>query len=417
MRFRVSPHPGYDSFGRRAMLRIDGLGVSSDEGSKGMTESVAPPAAKAASGPSRKRIILARTLTVIGVLLVFISVLANYVKREALDESRFRSTSRALVSDETIRNQVASALVDQLYANTDIAANVKQKLPDNLQPLAVPIAGLVQNATESAAKQLLARPRVQDLFVEAASRAQQLFVAVLDGDTQRLETTDGKVVLDLHPILVRLGDRFNIVANQIPPESGRITILEKDQLKTAQKGTRALRFVANWIWVLALLAWAGAILLVKGRRRLEVRAIGIGILAAGFLILVVQGLVERYFVNRLVEADSVKPAAKNAFEIITDLLRGAGWTAVIIGVVALFGVWLVGPGARAAQLRAALAPHLSGGGIYGATIGGYLLLLWWRPTPQFGFWVNVIIFFAFLMLGTEVLRRKLAREATAAQAA
>jgi len=376
-----------------------------------MSASVAQPAVKASKGVSRKRIVIARILTVIGILLVVISVLANYVKREALDESHFRSTSRALIADNEIRNQLASTLVDQLYANTDIAATVKPRLPSNLQPLAVPIAGLVQNATESAAKQLLARPRIQDLFVTASSHAQQLLVAVLDGDTQRLQTTDGKVVLDLHPILVRLGDRFNILANRIPPDSGQITILEKHQLKTAQRLTRALRFTANWVWALALLAWAGAILLVHGRRRLEVRAIALGFLAAGFLILIAQGLAERYFVNHLVESDSVKPAAQRSFEIVTDLLRGAGWTAVIVGVVAMFGVWLTGPGKRAGQARAALAPHLSGAGIYAATIGGYLLLLWWRPTPQFGYWVNVVIFFVLLMVGTEVLRRQLAREA------
>jgi hypothetical protein len=376
-----------------------------------MSESVAQPAAKTSRGVSRKRIIAARVLTVIGILLVVVSVLANYVKREALDESRFRSTSRALIADNEIRNQIAATLVDQLYANTDVAATVKPKLPESLQPLAVPIAGLVQNATESAAKQLLTRPKVQDLFVAASSRAQQLFVAVLDGDTQRLQSTDGKVVLDLHPILVKLGDRFNILASKIPPDSGQVTILESHQLKSAQRLTRALRFTANWIWALALLAWAGAILLVRGRRRLEVRAIAIGFVASGLLILIICGLAERYFVNHLIKSDSVRPAGQHAFEIVTELLKGAGWTAVIVGVVAMFGVWLTGSGKRAAQARAALAPHFSGAGIYGATIGGYLLLLWWRPTPQFGYWVNVLIFFVLLMIGTEVVRRQLAREA------
>ena len=367
----------------------------------------APPPTR---GPSRRRIIVARTLTVIGILLVVVTVLANYVKREALDESHFRSTSRAIVADDAIRDQLALTLVDQLYANTDVAAAVKQKLPANLQSLAVPIAGLAQNATETAAKRLLERPKVQDLFVAASSLAQREFVAVLDGDTQRLQSTDGKVVLDLHPILVKLGDRFNILASRIPPDSGRVTILDSHQLKTAQRLTRALRFTANWIWALALLAWAGAILVAKGRRRLEVRAIAIGVVAAGLLILVVQGLAERYFVNHLVKSDSVKPAANNAFTIITDLLRGAGWTAVIVGAVALVGVWLMGSGRRAVQARRALAPHLSGAGIYAATIGGYLLLLWWRPTPQFGYWLNVIIFLVLLLIGTEVLRRQLARE-------
>ena len=152
-------------------------------------------------GLPRWRIITARTLTVIGILLVVVSVLANYVKRTALDEGNFRGTARALIADDKIRNQVASTLVDQLYANTDVAATLRQKLPDNLQPLAVPIAGLVQNATESAAKQLLDRPRVQDLFVDASSLAQRQFVALLNDDKDVLRTTNGEVVLDLRPIL------------------------------------------------------------------------------------------------------------------------------------------------------------------------------------------------------------------------
>jgi len=377
-----------------------------------MSAQPAPPAASppAPRGPSRTRIIFARILTVVGILLVVVSILANFVKREALDEDQFRSTSRALVADDTITDQLALTLVDQLYDNTDVAASIKQKLPDNLQALAVPIAGLARNATETAAKRLLQRPRIQDLFVAASSLAQKQFVAVLDGDTQRLQSTDGKVVLDLHPILVRLGDRFNVVASQIPADSGKVTILDSHQLKSAQRGTRALRFVANWIWALALVAWAAAIWLARGRRRREVRAIAIGFVAAGLLVLIVRGLAERYFVNRLVESDSVRPASKDAFNILTELLKGAGWTAVIVGVVALVGVWLYGPGRRAGEARQFLAPYLSGAGIYAATIGGYLLLLWWRPTPQFGYWLNVLIFFVLLMIGTEILRRQLARE-------
>ena len=370
------------------------------------TSAPSPPPPR---GLPRWRIITARTLTVIGILLLVVSVLANYVKRTALDEGNFRGTARALIADDKIRDQVASTLVEQLYANTDVAATLRQRLPDNLRPLAVPIAGLVQNATEGAAKQLLARPRVQNLFVDASSLAQRQFVALLNDDKNVLRTTNGAVVLDLRPILERLGQRFS-VADRIPPDAGRITLLQSDQLKTGQRATRALRFVANWIWALALAAWIGAVLLVPGRRRLEVRAIAIGILVAGFLILLARSWAGRYAVNNLVASDTVRPSAKDAYAIITSLLKGAGWTAVIVGVVALVGVWLTGAGRYAVTARQHLAPHLRGAGIYAVTIVGYLLLLWWRPTPQFGYWVNIIIFFVLLMLGTEVLRRQLARE-------
>jgi hypothetical protein len=70
------------------------------------------------------------------------------------------------------------------------------------------------------------------------------------------------VVLDVRPLILDLGERFSIVTNlqsRIPQNAGKVTILESDQLKTAQDATRLLRFVANWIWVLALAAAAGAV--------------------------------------------------------------------------------------------------------------------------------------------------------------
>ena len=365
---------------------------------------------------SRTRIVPARILTVIGVLLVVISMLANYVERVALDESQFRDTSRALVADRTIRDQLAATLVDQLYANTDVAASLEAKLPENLQPLAVPIAGLERSAIERAARQLLARPKIEGLFVAASSLAQREFVAILDGDDSFLQATGGNVVLDLRSILVKLGARFDVPESEIPESAAAVTILASDQLKMGQRLIRALRFVASWFWALALLAWAGAIFLVSGRRRLELRAMAIGLVAAGLLVLVVRSLAERYFVNELVESRSVRPAATNAFEIITNVLKGAGWTAVIVGAVALAGVLLIGAGRRATSARRALAPHLCGAGAYAAATGGYVLLLWWRPAPQLGYWPNVLILFVLLLIGTEVVRRRLAREAPAGEA-
>jgi hypothetical protein len=82
---------------------------------------------------ARRRFIAARPLTVIAVILLFVSVLANFVKRSEFDESWFRGTSRALIADPTVRNQVADTLVDELYANVDVSGAMRQRLPPNLQ--------------------------------------------------------------------------------------------------------------------------------------------------------------------------------------------------------------------------------------------------------------------------------------------
>jgi hypothetical protein len=372
------------------------------------------PAVPAETRASRRRLVLARLLTVVAIILIVISVLANFVNREALDNSRFRETSHALIADDTVRNQLAQTLVDQLYSNVDVAAALRQRLPPNLQGLAGPIAGATRDVADRSAERLLERPRVQDGFVNASSTAQRQLIAVLDGNTRRLQTTGGKVVLDVRPFVLELGARFSFIpdlSQRIPEGKARITILESDQLKAAQNATKALRFTANWIWVLALAAAAGAVWLARGRRRNEVRALAIGILIAGILILIVRTMIGRYLVDHLVASDSVRPAVARAYAILTELLRGAGWSAVIIAVVAFFGLWLSGPKPRAVATRRALSPYLRRPEVaYGALIVGYLLLLWWRPTPQFGFWLNVIVWFALAVLGLEVLRRQAARE-------
>ena len=202
-------------------------------------------------------------------------------------------------------------LVDQLYANVDVAAALRQRLPPNLEGLSGPIAGATRDVVDRSARRLLERPRVQDVFVSLSSAAQRQLVAVLDGDTRRLKTTGGKVVLDVRPLVLDLGERFSFIpdlSRRIPEGKARVTILESDQLKTAQNATKTLRFMADWIWVLALAAAAGAVWLARGRRRTEVRALAIGILIAGLLILIVRTMIGRYLVDHLVESDSVRPA-------------------------------------------------------------------------------------------------------------
>src|SRR5262245_18851836 len=127
---------------------------------------VSPPAARVAS---RRRFIAARALTVLAIVLAVVSVLANFVAREALDESQFRSTPRAPIADRTVRDQVAATLVDELYANADPAASLRARLPADLKGLAGPIAGGVRDVVERSARQLLERPAVQATFVNVAS--------------------------------------------------------------------------------------------------------------------------------------------------------------------------------------------------------------------------------------------------------
>jgi hypothetical protein len=364
--------------------------------------------------PSRTRIIAARILVVLGVVLVVISLLANFVKREALAEDHFRDTSHELIANDAIRDQVAQAMVEQLYANVDVSAQLQDRLPDNLQALAAPIAGLSRELVDRGATELLARPRVQSLFVDAASLAQSQVVKVLEGDTTRLQTTGGDVVLDLHPLVVRLGDRFGFLNNasaKLPPDAGRITILRSDELDTAQSLTQALKVTANWIWIPVLLAWALALWLVPGRRRIEVRAIAVGLIVAGVAILVLRKLAGSYLVDNLADSESVRPAVSAFWRILSDGLAEAAWVAVVVGVIGAVGAWLTGEGTRAVAARRAVGPWLARTGAAWAVFAGALLLVIWAlPLHRF---LTTAILVVLAAVGFEVFRRQVAAEQAA----
>ena len=85
---------------------------------------------------------------------------ANWVKREALDPETFSETSQELIA-HPVQDQLAATMVEQLYANVDVAARLEERLPENLQSLAAPIAGISREAIDRAARELLDRPRVQ----------------------------------------------------------------------------------------------------------------------------------------------------------------------------------------------------------------------------------------------------------------
>ena len=170
-------------------------------------------------------------------------------------------------------------------ANVDFTGSLEAKLPTNLQPLASPIAGLAQGFVGTAAENLLARPRIQDAFVEARraladSSSSRSCTETRRRWTRRTATSSSTSGRSSSSWGIRFGFVTDL-ADQIPPDAGQVTILEADNLDTAQKITHWLEQIANFVWIFALAAWVGAIWLARGRRRQEVRSLGIGLVVVG----------------------------------------------------------------------------------------------------------------------------------------
>jgi len=363
---------------------------------------------------SRLLIVAARVLTVLAILLALVGALAFYVEHTALDEQGFETVSREMIENDEIRTQVAAKSVDTLFENVDVEAAIAERLPPAQQGLAPVLAGLARSGADRAADAALERPRVQTVWVETTTRTQRQLVRLLDDDTTFIQTEGGAVVLDLRPIVIELGDQVAVigkVAEKLPESSGRIVIIQKSQLETAQTITRILRSVANWMWLVALAVAALAIWLARGRRRIEIRALAIGLVLVGLLLLAVRRVAGDYLVNQLAKDDGVKPAAHDAWSILTQTLADRAWVGITLGLVTLVGVWFVGDTTRAADARRAAAPVLeSRARTY--TIAAVALLVLALAAPLFARgWPMSLVLIGLAVAGIEVVRNIVQREA------
>ena len=360
------------------------------------------------------RIAVARTLTVLGVLLAVLSLLAGYIRFQGLDTDTVSETAGDLIADDEIRDQVAASLVDSLYANIDVAAALEQRLPPDQKGLAGPAAAGLREFSERAATRMLERPRVQEIWVNTVTQAHRQLIRVLEDDTGAISTEGGAVVLNLQPLVVQLGDRVAIVGNvaeRLGPDAGRIEILQANQLETAQDLTQILKFLGTWLWLLPLALWGVALWIAGDRRRSIIRMIAVGSILAGLLVLVVRRVGGSFIVEELVPATSVQPAAHDAWDILTAQLRDGGLTFVGLGLILLVSLWLAGPSRSGVSARRWLAPYLARPEIAFSAAGGlFLLLLWWSPTVQTTRVPLMLAAVVVLGIGVELLRRQTARE-------
>lgn len=365
-------------------------------------------------GRSWARLIAARALTILAILLALVGMIAFYVEHTALDEDGFESISRNMIEDDAIRTQVAAKVVDTLFENVDVEAAIAEQLPPAQERLAPVLAGLARSGADRAADAALERPRVQTLWVEVSTRAQRQLVRLLDDKTTFVQTEGDAVVLDLRPLVIQVGDQVAVigkVAERLPESSGRVAIVEESQLETAQTITKILRAVADWMWLVALAVAALAVWVARGRRRLELRAIALGLSVVGLLLLAVRRFAGDYLVDQLAKDDAVKPAAHNAWSILTQVLADRAWAWIVFGVVMLVGIWFVGDTAPAGRARQAAAPTLeSRPATYGIAVVALLALVLVAPQLARG-WLSALLLIGLAVVGIEVVRSIVVRGA------
>ena len=377
------------------------------------SETEASAGRDASRGQSRGRATAVWIVLVVAGLLLLLSSFAVWINRVALNTSVFTDTSSSMLDNDQIRTAVANRAVDELFANVDVQAELEAQLPADYQGLSGAATAGLRAASYQIVGRALEQPVFQDLFRVAVEESHTTLVQVLEGGGDRVSTSEGDVTLDLRAIIIEAADRIGIgdqVVDRIPADAGRIVILRSDQLDTAQNVFQVLKTLAWFLPLLTLAAFGLAVWLARDRRR-AVRGVGAVLVAVALVGLVAGRLTRNYIVDSLVARRDDREAASDAWDILTELMRGSFRLMLVVGLLFIFAAWLAGPSRRALTVRGWLAPVLQNrlwGYIVLAVVA--LVMLFTAQVGDFSRLLVVVLLAALGAIWIELMRRQTLRE-------
>ena len=161
-----------------------------------------------------------------------------------------------------------------------------------------------------------------------------------------------------------------------------------------------------------MLCFGAAIYLSRDGRWVTVLFCGIGLVSAGFAVIVVREISGGIVVGQLVDEESVKPAAEAAWSIGTSLMISIATTVIVIGI--LFGVagWLASPTGSARSTRRFLAPALGEHSAYAYALLAIVVGIYFisAPTQNLRSFLTTLIIAGLAAFGIHELRKQSAEE-------
>ena len=174
-------------------------------------------------------------------LITFVSILTVWVERQMLDGHSWHKASTKIIQDPAVQSALATELVNEMYTNVDIAAELQTRLPKDFKQLADPAAAALRDPATRGVEFLLSQPRFQTAVRQGERHgAREARQRAREQDRLRDLDRNGVVTLDVTELLKQIGEALGVPSdalNRLPPDTGVITIMSLDQLDTAQKSS------------------------------------------------------------------------------------------------------------------------------------------------------------------------------------
>jgi hypothetical protein len=338
----------------------------------------APPSETSGGSRHRPRRVLAIVLAILTAVVVAVATTGVWLKATTTDTDRWIHVVGPLASDPRVQTALADYTAAQLDQAIDAQAVLKSRLPPRLQPLAAPIATAVDRFIAEAAQKLFSSEQFTRLWVAANRKAHADALAVLKGKTKTATVKNGKVSLDLIPVLETVLQRVdqqtngalsrrvpaineNLTPDQararlsaalhrpLPADFGVVVVLDSKQLSALQDAVQLFQRLVVLLVILAVVLIAVTVLVAPDRRRIVVT---LGLASA--IVLVAFRAITRAAESRIVDMVKVPENREAAKAVVDRVVHSYLAVTVVVVVIALLAAaiaYLAGPGRAAVAIR------------------------------------------------------------------
>jgi hypothetical protein len=285
-------------------------------------ESEAPDersAAPATARPDHRHRVLLPVLTVLGTAFLLAGIIVLWANRSVYQESVLARHTRQALQDPSVQTVLANNIVKAVEAH------------------AGPRLLLIQPVIQAAATRLVSSPRFINAVTSTVTRIHHLL----------FESKLSERLINLSMRATLLLDRVRTIsprlAKQIPPHL-TITLTKVKHLGQVidfAKRVRTIAAVLGIVLVVLAIICFGAALWLRHELGASGKWIGVGIFAAGFLLLIILQLGQALVIGK-VSDPTVSAAATASVRIFTDSLHTAGVLLACIGLV-IFAASIVLP--------------------------------------------------------------------------
>jgi hypothetical protein len=335
--------------------------VDLTEGSDlGATTQAQPEPVAASTSTGRRD--LGVVLAILAMIVIVLSVEAIWMKTTLEDEERFVETLAPLAKDPAVATAVSARVADAVVESEEFQSFVTDRLPPELDALAVPISAAVRDVISTGGPEIIQSDAFADAWAGALRATYPAAKAVLTGNDAALVSEGGVVSIDLNElastVTARIEAERGIDLPEIQSDLGSIVLLRSDRLATAQNVLGAISTAA---WVLPLVA----LLLVIGAvwahpdNRWMVAFLGFGTALVALLSLVIMRVVENTLLG-IIDSRLSLDAFSASFDTVTEGLRTATWALIVLTLIVGFLAWINGPSSRAQRLRTSITGTIDG---------------------------------------------------------